>query len=124
WANVNAALREGTRGLPGNDTLARLIARRFGARTRAAIPPLTVPLILAWADAWHAAEGQWPSRDSGAILGHPGETWMAIDAALKLGNRGLPGGDSLARLLARERGRRHKGQLPRLTRKGILALAK
>jgi DNA-binding CsgD family transcriptional regulator len=34
----------------------------------------------------------------------PGETWSAIQDALLRGGRGLPGGDTLFRLLARERG--------------------
>jgi hypothetical protein len=32
WGNVNAALREGIRGLAGGDTLAQLLARRLGVR--------------------------------------------------------------------------------------------
>jgi hypothetical protein len=39
----------------------------------------------------------------------PGETWVAIDAALAHGHRGLPGGDSVARLLARRRGVGRRG---------------
>jgi hypothetical protein len=34
----------------------------------------------------------------------PGETWGAVNAALAHGSRGLPGGDTLARLLARRLG--------------------
>jgi len=43
-----------------------------------------------------------------ALGGDPGrrrETWGAIRHALLLGHRGLPGGDTLYRLLQRERGR-------------------
>jgi hypothetical protein len=37
------------------------------------------------------------------VLDAPGETWKGINQALWAGNRGLPGGDSLARLLRRHR---------------------
>ncbi len=46
--------------------------------------------------------------------GREGETWHAIDLALREGLRGLPGGSSLARLLAQRRGVRNKQALPPL----------
>jgi hypothetical protein len=97
WHNVNAALRSGHRGLPGNDTLAKLLARALGVRTRAVIPPLTVAGILAWADAWKARTGGWPHHDSGPIPGAPGETWAAVEAALQNGCRGLKAGRACTR---------------------------
>jgi hypothetical protein len=66
-------------------------------------PPLTVEQILAWADAHHARIGRWPSVHSGPVAGPEGETWAAVNSALAKGLRGLPGGDSLSRLLQRER---------------------
>src|SRR5437868_3755517 len=42
--------------------------------------------------------------DSGPIPEAPDESWMRVDSALKQGNRGLPGGSSLTRLLAERRG--------------------
>ena len=68
--------------------------------------PLTVEQILAWADAHHARTGGWPSANTGGVAGVPGQSWAAIDEALRRGLRGLPGGDTLARLLDRRRGRR------------------
>jgi hypothetical protein len=65
---------------------------------------LTVALILKWADVHFARTGAWPAGTSGPVAAAPGDTWRAVDAALQQGHRGLPGGDSLARLLARERG--------------------
>jgi hypothetical protein len=70
---------------------------------------LTVELVLAWADAHFARNGRWPTRLSGPVAFVPGETWGALDSALRDGRRGLPGGDSLARLLARERGVGRRG---------------
>jgi hypothetical protein len=67
-------------------------------------PPLTVEQILAWADANHRRTGQWPTLHSGPVPEAPGEVWRNLDAALYDGLRGLPGGDSLARLLDRHRG--------------------
>jgi hypothetical protein len=63
-------------------------------------PPLTVGLVLAWADDHHGRTGRWPSRSSGPVQGVPGENWYALNQALADGRRGLPGGSSLSRLLA------------------------
>jgi hypothetical protein len=67
-------------------------------------PPLTEGQILAWADAHRARTGGWPGTGSGPVADAPGESWKAVDTALRVGCRGLPGGDSLPRLLARHRG--------------------
>jgi hypothetical protein len=65
-------------------------------------PRLTPALILAWADAHHAATGRWPTCDLTPVLGGPpGLRWQWVNQALGLGARGLPGGDSLPRLLRR-----------------------
>jgi hypothetical protein len=68
-------------------------------------PKLTVAQILRWADAHHRRAGKWPWSDSGPVAEATGESWQAINNALHRGLRGLPGGDSLARLLVRS-GRR------------------
>jgi hypothetical protein len=86
-------------------------------------PPLTTDQILAWADSFHALHRRWPRRADGRIAGSLGENWRAIDLALSQGYRGLPGGTSLAKLLAEWRGHRHRFLLPRLTANGILAWA-
>jgi hypothetical protein len=67
-------------------------------------PPLTVAQVLAWADAHRERTGDWPGVGSGPVEGAPGLSWRALNSALWLGTRGLPGGDSLARLLRRQRG--------------------
>ncbi len=113
WPNVDMALRLGLRGLPGGSSLARLLAEKRGVRNHAALPRLSQSLILEWADAWHQRTGFWPIRTDGPIE-ETGETWLAVDAALLHGNRGLPGGSSLARLLNEERGVRHLGRVPPL----------
>jgi hypothetical protein len=67
-------------------------------------PPLTGAQILARADAWHAGTDVRPNRHSGPVP-DASMTWLAVHNALNGGTRGLPGGHTLARLLARERGR-------------------
>lgn len=124
WRSINQALREGLRGLPGGNSLARLIAAGRQVRNLASVRALTVAKILALADVHHRRTGKWPNRSSFAVIGAKGETWSAIESALRVGIRGLPGGSSLPALLAEHRGHRHKGNLPRLTKKQIRAWAK
>lgn len=123
WPTIDEALRSGGRGLPGGSSLARLLAERRGARNPAELPPLTKAQILAWADAFHEQTGKWPSQHSGLIPDSGGETWCAVQVALWAGKRGLPGGSSLARLLAAERGARNKANLPDLDVPTVLAWA-
>lgn len=78
--------------------------------------PLTVKQILEWVDDYYKHYGKWPLRNSGKIRNAP-ETWTAINVALNHGNRGLPGGSSLAQLLAEHRGVRNRMRTPRLTRR-------
>jgi hypothetical protein len=84
---------------------------------------LTVAQILRWADAHHERTGGWPRTTTGAVPGAPGEAWLRIDTALRYGHRGLPGGDSLARLLDRERGVPNTRTRP-LTEGRVLAWAR
>lgn len=86
-------------------------------------PEFTVPQILAWADTFQDRAGDWPKSVSGRIPSSLGVTWKAVDMALVKGLRGLPGGSSLARLLAEYRGKRNKARLPPYTKRQILAWA-
>jgi hypothetical protein len=106
WGQVNMALRAGSRGLPGGSSLARLLAEHRGVLNHTSRPDLSPAKILAWADAHFATTGTWPSSSSGAVLAAGGENWYALDTALRRGNRGLPGGSSLARLLKPHRAAR------------------
>jgi hypothetical protein len=76
--------------------------------------------ILAWATRHRESTGQWPTRASGEIPGTFGVSWFAVDAALRNGTRGLPGGSSLAQLLAAKFGARNVQRLPPLTEPQIL----
>ena len=106
----------GIRGLPGGSSLPRLLAARRGVRNRKSLPPLTVERILAWADAHRVRTGRWPRYQSGPIPEAPGETWNAVDSALRAGIRGLPGNSSLAQLLVEWRGVRHAHHPPSFDR--------
>jgi hypothetical protein len=83
-------------------------------------PKLTVAQILRWADAHRRRTGRWPTYRDGPIPEARGDTWTAVAAALREGLRGLPGGTSLALLLAEHRGRRTRAALPPLTEAQIL----
>jgi hypothetical protein len=123
WLAVEAALALGLRGLPGGDTLPRILARERGRRNKGDLPDLTLAQILRWADAHHRRTGEWPKPDNPEIPGVPGESWHAIDAALNSGLRGLPGGSSLPRLLLESRDVCHHLALPKLSLTMILAWA-
>jgi pyrroloquinoline quinone (PQQ) biosynthesis protein C len=123
WITVDTALRVGLRGLPGGSSLARLLAQHRGVPNIKTLPPLTIREILAWAGAHRRRTGQWPKKSSGLVLPGGKERWSAIDTALNLGARGLPGGSSLARLLEEERGVRNKAHSPPLSLPEILAWA-
>jgi superfamily II DNA or RNA helicase len=123
WANINAALRNGLRGMRGGSSLAQLLAEARGVRNHLALPPLTHAQILAWADRYHERMGQWPGAESGRIDAAVGDTWLGVNAALQKGSRGLPSGSSLAQLLAKERGVRNAKRPPPLTLQQILSWA-
>ncbi|HLJ97231.1 MAG TPA: hypothetical protein VKU02_28990 [Gemmataceae bacterium] len=123
WTGVEMALRNGLRGMVGNSSLALLLAQGRGVRNVWGRPKLSIKQILAWADAFHARMGSWPNVESGPISEAPGETWAAVNHALKRGSRGLPASSSLAEVLASQRGFRHRYNRPKLTRKEILRWA-
>jgi len=123
WGAVDAALRRGRRGLPGGSSLMQLLATERGVRRLGYAPPLSLALILAWADAFHLRNGRWPASRSGPLPEAPGENWRSLDFALSSGRRGLPGGSSLARVLAQQRGTRNRQTLAPMTVPEILRWA-
>jgi hypothetical protein len=123
WQRIDAAMRRGRRGLPGGSSLPRLLSRERGARNGHGLPRLTEEQVASWAEAHHLATGGWPTENSGPVAAAPGEDWYRIDRALRNGGRGLPGGDSLPRLLTRRLGVRTKAALPLLMEWQILRWA-
>src|ERR1700722_1950602 len=93
-------------------------------RRRHQVPLLRISQILRWADRHHAQTGHWPNVSSGHVRSVAGEKWSNINQALRLGLRGLPGGSSLARVLAKYRGVRNRAALPRLSHAKVVAWAK
>lgn len=104
WMSINEALRRGLRGLPGGSSISRLLGKKPGSARNVYSRPLTTELILEWADAHHARTGEWPTPDSGRIPEAPENTWQAVMTALHGGYRGLKGGTTLRKFLARHRG--------------------
>lgn len=123
WGNIHMSLSRGNRGLPGGITLAQLLERERSVPNVKNQPRFTKKQILEWADAHFGRTGNWPIQRSGIIPEAPNETWLTVDASLRTGLRGLPGGDSLAALLTRKRSARKKRNLPVLTCKLLLAWA-
>ena len=117
WQAMDSALREGCRGFSvlAKLTLVRLLAEYRGVRNPKRLPPFSIKQILAWADAHYRRTGRWPTADSGPIPEAPGETWLRVETALRVGVRGLPGGDSLARLLNTKRAKGRARSIARLS---------
>jgi hypothetical protein len=122
WNSIDQALLLGIRGLPGRDTLARLLMRERGHRHLRLLPQLNEDTIVSWIQAHRERTGEWPGRESGPIDEAPGEVWGNIDQALRRGGRGLPGGDSLARLLTRRLGVSAGARTRRRTTRGTAEL--
>ena len=120
WGAINRSLVTGIRGLPGGSSLAKLFTRCRGARMKGLLPPLFVEQILGWADSHRERTGNWPKAASGVIREAEGETWKTVDGLLRRGQRRLPGGSSLARLLAEKRGEKNHLDVPRLSIDQIL----
>ena len=99
WLGVNEALRFGRRGLPAGATLAKRLAQHCGAPYRAKRGRLNEKQICQWAENHYRRTGRWPSHASGRVRGARGETWLAIDSALRGGFRGLRDNSSLAKFL-------------------------
>lgn len=125
WHNIETVLRLGGRGLSGGSSLRRLLATNRGARNTRRLPRLTIKQILQWADAYHARTGLWPTATSGVVpeSSAPGETWRHLCFALRSGLRGLAAKQSLADLLAHQRGVRRNSTTPPLTEAQILRWA-
>ena len=103
WVSIHLYLSYGGRGLPGGSSLARLLEEHRGVPI--ASPPISIAQILEWADACHQRTGRWPSKESNELIeGTRAEKWAAIEKALRHGYRGLPKGQTLARVLQQYRG--------------------
>jgi hypothetical protein len=100
WDLIDNAMRQGHRGLHAGSSLLLLLVKKRGLRHPLHLPPLTEEVIFHWAEQHYRRTGRWPKYNSGPVADSPQETWSAINFALNNGNRGLPKGMSLAKLLA------------------------
>jgi hypothetical protein len=101
WAVYHHSLSRGKRGLPGGSSLADLLDRRFGVTNYHNKPNLSDDLIIRRAVSHFRYTDRWPTQHSGVVTnGHPDDTWLGYHRALSDGNRGLPGGITLSKLLA------------------------
>ncbi len=123
WAMVRYALAKGTRGLPGDTSLSRLLAKHRGVRIQSDRPRLTMRQIVQWADEHHARTGKWPTVRSGTIPNSDGDTWVAVQGALQHGGRGLPAGLTIPQVLGKYRNVPNPKKAQRLTLKQILQWA-
>jgi hypothetical protein len=80
-------------------------------------------MIRAWARTHRKATGRWPDANAGPVRGVTDEMWAAVDAALRHGHRGLPGGSSLTTLFDRSLDPAARGIRPGLTVEQVLAWA-
>jgi hypothetical protein len=108
WLCADEALRKGSRGLPAGLSLYRLLVRHYSVRRNQQFSDLSIAQIVKWAKEHLARFGSLPTQESGAIAGTSGETWSAVGAALRVGNRGLAGGTSLPKLLRKHFPRKHR----------------
>ena len=122
WPAIEMALRSGVRGLPGGSSLALLLIARRDAVIHLHKADLTEGQILRWADEFRELTGRWPAGKSEPPPAE-GESWPAIDGSLRVGNRGLPGGSSLARLLVEHRSADKQSYRQRLSTGLILGWA-
>lgn len=123
WNAVASAFSVGERGLP-KGSLPAVLAELRGVRHRHLGPALTPELILEWAEVHHARHGKWPTVYSGPVETAPAENWRLLNTALVQGRRGLPGGSSVAQLLAEHHGKRNHCRLPPFTTDEILEWAR
>jgi hypothetical protein len=105
WGDIDRALKRGLYGLEGGKSLFQIkkaLSKEFGIplyKTPKRVQNLSIEEIEEAIAEYYLEHGKRPHAESGKITDKAchGETWRALDHALK-GGRGLPGGESLAKL--------------------------
>ena len=112
WRKIDSLIRRRTSQDDEPLSLAKYLHKTRGVRIHNLLPPLTEEQILRWVDSHLERTGALPTAQSGEVADAPGEFWSRIDTALIGGQRSLPKGGSLPKLLAVHRGRKHKYMMP------------
>lgn len=81
--------------------LRKCLGKKFGVLNS---PVITEEWICERVKKHRERTGTWPRAESGQLLDVPDETWGAINASLRQGYRGLPGGSSLPKFLEKHFG--------------------
>lgn len=97
WSGIHECIRYGSRGLPGGSSLSKLKKKHFDIKEK---ERLTEGMIVKAIEKYYDQNGRYPSKGDGDASEYfkDNETWRGINACLKQGNRGLPGGSSLSKL--------------------------
>ena len=117
WNTLDVLLRNGGRGLAGGSSLICLLAEARGAHHHLHPVQLSVAQILAWADQYQRRTGRWPRTSTEPVTPGAPVTWRTVDYCLRKGQRGMPGGSSLVRLLVQH----GRGELRRAGKRGAPA---
>jgi superfamily II DNA or RNA helicase len=97
WYNVATSLSRGLRGLDKEKTFLEILQENFNYKL-----DLNENFILSKADDYFEKHRKWPTTMSGKVDGLS-DTWKTLNSALKSGNRGLEGNQTLAGILFENR---------------------
>ena len=101
FANINAALNTGIRGLPKMTGLAGLLAKERGYIHNQNKPSIELEDVINEMINYFRVNQKFPTADNKEIAGSLGCKWSALNASLHIGGRGLPKGLSLSKLKKR-----------------------
>lgn len=94
WCAINSLLDRGGRGLPGGTSLAELRRKITGEQYSRKFEQLSEECIWKWMQEYKEMNGKYPVQNERSEC-PDGSKWIAINASLRQGSRGLPGGSSL-----------------------------
>ena len=98
WANIDAALRNGGRGLPKIAGLPGLLEKERDHTHNQNKTDLKIEEIIKWLKFEYKKTGEWPTAQSNKVLANPDEIWSNINSTLHNGGRGLKKGNSIAKI--------------------------
>ena len=103
FVNIDAALRNGGRGLAAVGGLPGLLEREREHRHNKNTPNLNEETVVGWLITEYRATGsiRWPTAMDGTVYGHAEEKWSNLNACLHGGSRGFKKGGSIAQLKRR-----------------------